>query len=115
MPGTRPGMTEVARGKCTVSLKLFELVGTDETRPFSPFRWRTRMVLAHKGLAADAIPWRFTEKEAIARREPRHDGVMLSRLDLRGHGIQPPVMLCSGHGRTYCSCLLYTSPSPRDS
>src|SRR5947209_8267978 len=47
-------------------LKLFELVGTDETRPFSPYCWRTRMALAHKGLSADSIPWRFTEKAAIA-------------------------------------------------
>jgi len=47
-------------------LKLYELVGTDAARPFSPFCWRTRMALAHKGLSADSIPWRFTEKAAIA-------------------------------------------------
>jgi glutathione S-transferase len=49
-----------------MTLKLFELVGTDETRPFSPFCWRTRMALAHKGLGAESIPWRFTEKAAIS-------------------------------------------------
>jgi glutathione S-transferase len=49
-----------------MTLKLFELVGTDEERPFSPFCWRTRMALAHKGLSAQSIPWCFTEKEAIA-------------------------------------------------
>jgi glutathione S-transferase len=49
-----------------MALKLFELVGTDATRPFSPFCWRTRMALAHKGLGAESIPWCFTEKEAIA-------------------------------------------------
>ena len=49
-----------------MSLKLFELVGTDDTRPFSPFCWRTRMALAHKGLGAESIPWCFTEKQAIA-------------------------------------------------
>ncbi|MGV7212828.1 glutathione S-transferase family protein [Bradyrhizobium sp. UFLA05-112] len=49
-----------------MSLKLFELVGTDAARPFSPYCWRTRMALAHKGLAADTLPWRFTEKAAIA-------------------------------------------------
>ncbi|MGH6776543.1 MAG: glutathione S-transferase family protein [Bradyrhizobium sp.] len=49
-----------------MSLKLFELVGTDESRPFSPYCWRTRLALAHKGLDADSIPWRFTEKAAIA-------------------------------------------------
>ena len=47
-------------------LKLFELVGTDEARPFSPFCWRTRMALAHKGFSAQSIPWCFTEKGAIA-------------------------------------------------
>jgi glutathione S-transferase len=46
--------------------KLFELVGTDPSRPFSPYCWRTRLALAHKGLAAETIPWRFTEKAAIA-------------------------------------------------
>jgi glutathione S-transferase len=49
-----------------MTLKLFELVGTDTTRPFSPFCWRTRMALAHKGLSAESIPWCFTEKHAIA-------------------------------------------------
>ena len=49
-----------------MNLKLFELVGTDAARPFSPFCWRTRMALAHKGLSAESLPWRFTEKQAIA-------------------------------------------------
>jgi glutathione S-transferase len=49
-----------------MTLKLFELVGADTTRPFSPFCWRTRMALAHKGLSAESIPWCFTEKYAIA-------------------------------------------------
>lgn len=49
-----------------MTLKLFELVGTDQTGPFSPFCWRTRMALAHKGLSAQSIPWCFTEKDAIA-------------------------------------------------
>ncbi|MGY3123557.1 glutathione S-transferase [Bradyrhizobium sp. S3.14.4] len=49
-----------------MSLKLFELVGTDAARPFSPYCWRTRMALAHKGLSAESLPWRFTEKGAIS-------------------------------------------------
>jgi glutathione S-transferase len=48
-----------------MALKLFELVGTDVTRPFSPFCWRTRMALAHKRLKMVGIPWRLTEKAAI--------------------------------------------------
>ena len=49
-----------------MSLKLYELVGTDAARPFSPYCWRTRMALAHKGLTAESLPWRFTEKSTIA-------------------------------------------------
>jgi len=49
-----------------MSLQLYELVGTDAERPFSPYCWRTRMALAHKGLDHGSIPWRFTEKSAIA-------------------------------------------------
>src|ERR1700728_4590175 len=52
-------------GGGSMALKLFELVGTDAGRPFSPYCWRTRMALAHKGLGAETIPWRFTEKDAI--------------------------------------------------
>ena len=60
-----------------MSLKLFELVGTDAARPFSPFCWRTRMALAHKGLSAESIPWRFTEKGAIAPHKSEKVPVLL--------------------------------------
>jgi glutathione S-transferase len=46
--------------------QLFELVGTDSDRPFSPYCWRTRMALAHKQLGTETIPWRFTQKDMIA-------------------------------------------------
>lgn len=46
--------------------KLYELVGREDDRPFSPYCWRTRMALAHKGLDAERVPWRFTETAAIA-------------------------------------------------
>src|SRR5579864_4691753 len=59
-------MQGLTAGGSAVTLKLFELVGTDAGRPFSPYCWRTRMALAHKGLSAESIPWRFTEKQAIA-------------------------------------------------
>lgn len=45
---------------------LFELAGADPARRFSPFCWRTRLALAHKGLDADTVPWRMSEKESIA-------------------------------------------------
>ena len=45
---------------------LYDLAGADPARRFSPFCWRIRMALAHKGLEVETIPWRFTEKEKIA-------------------------------------------------
>jgi glutathione S-transferase len=60
-----------------MSLKLFELVGADEARPFSPYCWRTRMALAHKGLSADLIPWCFTEKATIAPHQSEKVPVLL--------------------------------------
>jgi glutathione S-transferase len=60
-----------------MALKLFELVGADITRPFSPFCWRTRMALAHKGLVAETIPWCFTEKHAIAPHQSNKVPVLL--------------------------------------
>ena len=47
-------------------LKLYELVGTDESRPFSPFCWRTCMALAHKGLSAETIQARPATMRAYA-------------------------------------------------
>ena len=60
-----------------MSLKLFELVGTDPARSFSPFCWRTRMALAHKGLSAQLIAWRFTERDVIARYKSEKVPVLL--------------------------------------
>jgi glutathione S-transferase len=48
------------------ALRLWELAGAEDDRLFSPYCWRTRMALAHKGLAVQTVPWRFTEKAAIA-------------------------------------------------
>ena len=48
-------------------LKLYEVAGADvEFRP-SPYCWRTRLALVHKGLAFEPIPWRAVEKQRIAR------------------------------------------------
>jgi glutathione S-transferase len=47
-------------------LTLYELAGADPELRFSPHCWKTRMALAHKGLEAKGVPWRFTDKDAIA-------------------------------------------------
>ncbi len=48
------------------ALRLFDLAGADDDVRFSPNCWRTRLALAHKELPAETVPWRFTEKAAIA-------------------------------------------------
>ena len=45
---------------------LYDLAGADPARRFSPYCWRTRMALAHKGLEVETIPWRFTDTDVIA-------------------------------------------------
>jgi glutathione S-transferase len=48
-------------------MRLYELVGKDKEKGFSPFVWRIKMALAHKGLVAETIPLTFTEiKDAVA-------------------------------------------------
>lgn len=49
-----------------MAIKLYDLAGADPDRRFSPFCWRTRLALAHKGLDVETVPWRFTEKDVIA-------------------------------------------------
>lgn len=47
-------------------MKLYELVGCDKENGFSPFVWRIKMALAHKGLEAELVPLHFTEiKETL--------------------------------------------------
>jgi glutathione S-transferase len=50
-----------------MTLKLYDLAGADPQRRFSPYCWRIRLALAHKGLAVETIPWRFVDKAAIAQ------------------------------------------------
>jgi glutathione S-transferase len=45
---------------------MYDLAGAEPDRRFSPYCWRTRLALAHKGLPVETIPWRFTDKAAIA-------------------------------------------------
>lgn len=49
-----------------MGIRHWELAGAEDDRLFSPNCWRVRMALAHKGLQAETVPWRFTEKDAIA-------------------------------------------------
>ena len=46
-------------------ITMYDLAGAEADRRFSPFCWRARMALAHKGLAVENVPWRFTEKDRL--------------------------------------------------
>lgn len=49
-----------------MTIILYDLAGADPALRFSPYCWRTRFALAHKGLPVETIPWRFTDKAALA-------------------------------------------------
>ncbi|MBZ9694587.1 MULTISPECIES: glutathione S-transferase family protein [unclassified Mesorhizobium] len=48
-----------------MTILLYELVGRDEGRPFSPHCWKATMALAHKGLEMSTAPTRFLEVPAV--------------------------------------------------
>ncbi|CAM3425090.1 glutathione S-transferase N-terminal domain-containing protein [Halomonas lysinitropha] len=45
---------------------LYDLCGIDEGLRFSPYCWRVRYALAHKGLEVETQPWHFSDKQALA-------------------------------------------------
>ncbi|MER8490980.1 glutathione S-transferase family protein [Mesorhizobium australicum] len=48
-----------------MTILLYDLVGRDEGRPFSPHCWKATMALAHKGLDISTAPTRFLEVPAV--------------------------------------------------
>jgi glutathione S-transferase len=48
-----------------MSRVLYDLAGENPACRFSPFCWRSRLALAHKGLDVETVPWRFTERERL--------------------------------------------------
>ncbi|MEX0350782.1 MAG: glutathione S-transferase N-terminal domain-containing protein [Paracoccaceae bacterium] len=62
-------------------LRFFEVIGEDPACRMSPYCWRSRMALAHKGLTFQALPWHITEKDRIAA----------------SGGLTAPVIVDNGH------------------
>ena len=48
-----------------MTILLYDLVGEDPSRPFSPHCWKTTMCLAHKGLDYRRVPTAFTSVATI--------------------------------------------------
>lgn len=48
-----------------MTILLYDLVGRDAARPFSPHCWKAAMALAHKGLDISTVPTRFLEVPAV--------------------------------------------------
>lgn len=49
-----------------MTVTLYDLAAADDDIRFSPYCWRIKMALAHKGLEVRTVPWRFSQKESIA-------------------------------------------------
>ena len=58
-------------------IELYELAATDDKQVFSPYCWRIRLALHHKGLLFKSIPWRMTEKDRIAFAETERVPVLV--------------------------------------
>ena len=49
-----------------MAIVMHDLAGQNPDLRFSPYCWRTRLALAHKGLEVETVPWRFTHRDALA-------------------------------------------------
>ena len=75
-----------------MQLKMYDLCGADKDRRFSPFCWRIKMALAHKGLDTEFIPWKFTDKEALAPTREAMSRYIRSVMTLKNKSY--PVLVC---------------------
>lgn len=48
-----------------MTILLYDLVGTDRSRPFSPHCWKVAFALAHKGLSYESVPTPFTAVKGV--------------------------------------------------
>lgn len=49
-----------------MTIQLFDLTDASQRIFYSPYCWRIRMALKHKGLAFESLPWHFTETDRLA-------------------------------------------------
>ena len=66
-----------------MTIQMYDLAGAEPDRRFSPYCWRIKLSLKHKGLDFETIPWRLTEKSTIAPYNSERVPVMVDN----GYGI----------------------------
>src|SRR6202011_5820385 len=60
-----------------MAITLYDLAGAETERRFSPFCWRTKMALAHKGIEVETVPGRFTETDKLPQPNGRRVPVIV--------------------------------------
>jgi len=48
-----------------MTILLYDLVGADASRPFSPHCWKVAQAVAHKGLEVESVPTPFTKVKSV--------------------------------------------------
>jgi glutathione S-transferase len=49
-----------------MTIRLYDLAAANPEIRFSPYCWRSRFALAHKGLPVETVAWHFTQKDRLA-------------------------------------------------
>jgi len=88
---------------------LYDLAGADVDVRFSPYCWRAKMALVHKGLSFETRPWRFTEKSAHPNPEYGRVPVLVDR----GAAVEDSWAIAEYLDATYPDKLLFSTSAEK--
>jgi glutathione S-transferase len=91
-----------------MTITMYDLAGAEDQRRFSPYCWRTKMALAHKGLAVETLAWRFTENDRL----PAGQTTVPTIID-EGRVVGDSWAIADYLDRTYPDRLLLRGPGER--
>ncbi len=80
-----------------MAVRLYELCGADRRLLFSPYCWRVRFALAHKGVSHESVPTAFTEVEKVGGGAFRSVPVLEEDGRLLGESFDIALHLEAGH------------------
>lgn len=92
-----------------MSITFYDLAGAENGLRFSPYCWRTKMALLHKGLDFETVPWRFVEKDVIAASGSGHVPVIVDN----GNWIADSWEIATYLDRTYAGASLFGDDTSR--